>query len=115
MKFPLKLMNYFGCQHFIFNISLIQTDSLPRDTYFSFVFSYVCVYASVCVGRAAAWASHRAWVNLKNDVNVFMEIYKGEMFRAVLIVHLSYYFMLEPAVIYEVWIYLITVPRHEGS
>ena len=67
----------------------------------------MCVHASVCVGRGrfvtvAASASHRAGANFENDVNVFMEIYKGEMFRAVLIVHLSYYFMLESDVIYEV-------------
>ena len=67
----------------------------------------MCVHASVCVGRGrfvtvAAWASHRAGANLKNDVNVFMEIYKGEMFRAVLIVHLSHYFLLEHDVMYEV-------------
>ena len=67
--------------HFL-NFSLIQTVILQIDTYFCFVFSYVCVHASVCVGRGrfvtvAASASHRAGANFESDVNVFMEIYKA--------------------------------------
>ena len=37
------------------------------------------------------------------------------MFRTPLIVHLSDYFMLALDVIYEVCIYLITIPRLKGS
>jgi len=63
-------------------------------------------------GRVTGWSNLKmVWTFFFFKI-FFQWKYLAEMCRTFLIAHWSYYFKLEPDVIYQIWIYLITIPRH---